>query len=245
MKICIQRKIHLHLFTNQSCNTMKTKQNLLIGLCILCLFSCSSSPLDLKFNEETGEEDLKEISHVLNSNDYNLLLGTIIRYQFQDVDIEGMTYAKLLEEGKLWKAEQDKIEAEQKALAEKARQEELERRKRLSQSIIVSCFEKGFYEDSWEDYITFKFIIQNKSENNIRAFKGSINFTNLFDDDIKSIGLTYENPIKAGDEIVYNAQINYNQFRDEDVRLKNADLENLKVIWNPQQIILEDGSLLE
>ena len=219
------------------------KQLLLFGLAAL-LFSCSS-PLDKKFNEDTAEEDIKAIKSELDSTELKLLAGSMIRLKFQDKKLEDMTYAEILEDGKKWKAEQEKIEAEQKALAEKAAKEEAERIKRLNQAVMVSCFEKGFTEVDYQDYITYKFVIQNKSDKNIRAIKGGITFTNLFDEEIKSLNFVYDQPILAGKEVNWNAQTDYNQFMDDDKTLRNKDLKDLKVVWKPEKIIFEDGTTLE
>tara|TARA_R110000744_G_scaffold104622_2_gene200287 strand:- start:171 stop:836 length:666 start_codon:yes stop_codon:yes gene_type:complete len=219
------------------------KQLLLIGLAAL-LFSCSS-PLDKKFNEDTAEEDIKAIKSEIDSTELKLLAGSMFRLKLQDKKLEDMTYAEILEDGKKWKAEQEKIEAEQKALAEKAAKEEAERIKRLNQAVMVSCFEKGYTEVDYQDYITYKFVIQNKSEKNIRAIKGGITFTNLFDEEIKSLNFVYDQPIPAGQEVNWNATTDYNQFMDEDQALKNKDLKDLKVVWKPEKIIFEDGTTLE
>jgi len=141
-------------------------------------------------------------------------------------------------------------EAEQKALAEKAKKEEEEeeeeaRIKKLTESVIVSCFEKSFAEYDYQEYITYKFVIQNKSEKEIRAVKGSISFTNLFDDEIKSLSFLYDQPIGSEKEVNWNAQTDYNQFMDDDVSLKNKDLKDIKVVWKPEKIIFADGTILE
>ena len=41
---------------------------------------------------------------------------------------------------------------------------------------------------------------------------------------------------------MWKAGIDYNQFIDEDVKLKNTELENLKYKWEIYTIIYEDGS---
>lgn len=219
------------------------KQILLLGLAAL-LFSCSS-PLTKKFNEETSEEDIKAVKGELDSTEMKLLAGSIFRLKLQDKKLEEMTYAEILENGKKWKAEQEKKEAEQKALAEKAAKEEAERIKKLTEAVIVSCFEKGFTKYNYEDYITYKFAIKNKSDKNIRAVKGGITFTNLFDEKISSLNFVYDQPIEAGTEITWNAQTDYNQFKDEDKTLRNKDLKDLKVVWKPEKIIFEDGTTLQ
>jgi len=219
------------------------KQLLLIGI-IALLFSCST-PMDKKFNEKTAKEDIAAIKNKIDSTELQLLAGSMMRLKFQDKNLEEMTYSEILEDGKKWKAEQEKIEAEQKALAEKAAREEAEKFKRLNEAVVVSCFEKGYAKYDYEDYITYKFVIKNKSDKKIRAVKGGITFTNLFDDEISSLNFVYDQPIDAGTEVNWNATTDYNQFKDEDQALKNKDLKDLKVIWKPEKIIFEDGTTLE
>ena len=222
---------------------MKNKQLLLIGITAI-LFSCSS-PMDKKFNEETAEEDIEAIKGKIDSTELQLLAGSMIRLKFQDKELEEMTYGEILDDGKKWKAEQEKIEAEQKDLAEKAAKAEAERIKKLTEAVIVSCFEKGYTEVDYQDYITYKFVVQNKSDKAIRAVKGGITFTNLFDEEIKSLNFVYDKPIEAGKEVNWNATTNYNQFMNEDQTLKNKDLKDLKVVWKPEKIIFVDGTTLE
>lgn len=220
------------------------KKQLLLIVITAFLFSCSS-PMDKKFNEETAKEDIEAIKSKLDSTDLQLLAGSMVRLKFQDKKLEEMTYSEILENGKKWKEEQEKIEAEQKVLVEKASKEEAERTKRLNQTVMVSCFEKGFVKYDYENYITYKFVIQNKSDKKIRAIKGVIIFTNLFDDEISSLNFVYDQPIDAGKEVNWNATTNYNQFKDEDQALKNKDLKDLKIVWKPEKIIFEDGTSLE
>jgi hypothetical protein len=216
---------------------------LVLGL-ITLLISCSS-PMDKKYNEETAAEDLVAIKSELDSTEMKLLASSMFRLKLQDKKLEGMTYAEILEEGKEWKAKQERKEAEQKALAEKAAKEEAERLKKLTEAVVVSCFEKGFTEYNYEDYITYKFVIKNKSDKDIRAVKGGITFTNLFDEEISSLNFVYDQPIEAGTEVKWNAQTDYNQFKDEDKNLRNKDLKDLKVVWKPEKIIFDDGTTLE
>ena len=222
---------------------MKNKQLLLIGITAI-LFSCSS-PMDKKFNEETAKEDIEAIKGKIDSTELQLLAGSMIRLKFQDKELEEMTYGEILDDGKKWKAEQEKIEAEQKDLAEKAAKAEAERIKELTEAVIVSCFEKGYTEVDYQDYITYKFVVQNKSDKAIRAVKGGITFTNLFDEEIKSLNFVYDKPIEAGKEVNWNATTDYNQFMNEDQTLKNKDLKDLKVVWKPEKVIFEDGTTLE
>ncbi|MBN4047347.1 hypothetical protein JYU05_02280 [bacterium AH-315-P13] len=210
----------------------------------ILIFSCSS-PMNKKFNEETAKDDLAKITVKLDSTEIGLLAGTMLRLKLQEENLEKMTYSEILDKGKEWKKEQDKIDAEQKALAQKALKEEQERIKRLTESVLVSCYSKGYSEVDYQDYITYKFVIQNKSNKNIRAIKGGITFTNIFDEEITSLNFVYDKSIEAGEEVTWNATTEYNQFKSEDKTLKNKDLKDLKVIWKPEKIIFEDGTILE
>jgi hypothetical protein len=216
---------------------------LLIGITAV-LFSCTT-PMEKKYNEKTALKDIQLIKEAIDSTEFNLLAGSVFRLKFEDKKLEEMTYAEILEEGKKWIAEQEKIEAEQKALAEKAAKDEAERIKKLTESVIVSCFEKGYSEVDYQDYITYKFVILNKSDKAIRAVKGGITFTNLFDEKIKSLSFVYDKPIEAGEQVNWDATTEYNQFMSEDKTLKNKDLKDLKVVWNPEKILFEDGTTLE
>ena len=216
----------------------------LIILSSILVVACSS-PLDKKYSEDTIQEDAKELRSELDSSDVNLLMGSIFRLTMQQEDLTQMTYGEILENGKAWKAEQDRIQAEQKALQEKAAREEAERVARLQNAVMVTCFKKGFTEVNYQDYITYGFAIQNKSDQDIRAVKGEIMFTDLFDDEIKTLSFTYDQPIKAGATAHWNATTDYNQFMDDDVRLKNKELKDLKIVWKPIKVIFQDGSTLE
>lgn len=216
----------------------------LIILSSILVVACSS-PLDKKYSEDTIKEDAKELRSELDSSDVKLLMGSIFRLTMQQEDLTKMTYGEILENGKAWKAEQDRIEAEQKALQEKAAREEAERVARLQNAVMVTCFKKGYTEVNYQDYITYGFAIQNKSEQDIRAVKGEIMFTDLFDDEIKTLSFTYDQPIKAGATSNWNATTDYNQFMDDDVRLKNKELKDLKIVWKPIKVIFQDGSTLE
>ncbi|MEE4001525.1 hypothetical protein V1T75_14365 [Tenacibaculum sp. FZY0031] len=216
----------------------------IVSVILLAIVSCSS-PLDKKFNEERAAEDIKAVQSEIDSTELGMLVGSMLRLKLEGEKVEGLTYREILEKGKRWKEKEEKLEKEQKFLAEKAKKEELERINRLSESVVISCFEKGFYKYKYEDYITYKFVIQNKSNKNIRAVKGSLIFSNLFDEEIKTINLVYDKVLTADTTVNYEAQTDYNQFSDSDKALKNKELKDMKVKWKPEKIIFEDGTTLE
>jgi len=207
----------------------------LIGILISC-----SGPLDKNYNEETLEEDAKEIKKAgdLTEEEAQMMAGWIIRAKMKDKKLEGKTYSEILEEAKDYKKEQEE-------LAEKAKKEEEEKRQRLGSSLTVAMYDKGYEEYDYQEYLIYSFAFENKTKKDIRAFKGSISIQDLFDTEIKSINLTIDDPIKARETFKGTYTTEYNQFRDEDTRLKGKDMDDLKVVWTPEKIIFADGSTLE
>ncbi len=85
----------------------------------------------------------------------------------------------------------------------------------------------------------------NVSSNDIRAFTGIVTFKDLFDRDIKSLSLTYENTIPAGTSVSEERSYRLNQFLDDDQRLMSATTENTKVTWQTTSVILADGTKVD
>ena len=213
---------------------------------VLAIVICScNNPLDRKYSEKTLEEDAKAIREKIDTTETAILLGTILRYKFQDKKLEEKTYGELLEDGRKFKEEQDKIEAEQKILAEKAEREEAEKTQRLSEALTVTVFNKNFIELDYEEYITLQFAFQNNTEKDILAFTGIMIFNDLFNKEIKKLSLTYDDGIRANSTVHWDATTDYNQFRDSDKALRNKELSKIKLVWIPEKIIFKDGTILD
>lgn len=204
------------------------------------LFISCSTPLDKKFNEETLGDDAKEMreSGKLTEEDAQIMAAWIVRAKLKDENLEGKTYGEIIEEAKDYQSEQE-------ALATKAKLEEDEKRQRLGAALTVAMYDKGFEKHSYQEYLTYSLAFENKTEKDIRAFKGTISIQDLFDTEIKSISLTIDDPVLAGETYKGTYTTDYNQFMDEDTRLKSKDMDDLKVIWTPEKIRFVDGTTLE
>ncbi|TRO65487.1 hypothetical protein [Christiangramia sabulilitoris] len=215
---------------------MKKYFYLVLGLIMI---SCSS-PLDKNYNKETMQEDLKQIGESGNVDDdeKKLIAGWIFKSGLTGESLEGKSYSDILEEAKNYKKEQEE-------LAARAQKEEEERRSKLGAALTVAMYDKGYEEFRYQEYLTYGLAFKNKSDKNIRAFKGSLSIKDLFDTEIKSINLTIDDPIKAGETHKATYTTDYNQFMDSDSRLKNKDLDDLVIVWNPEKIIFDDGTTLE
>lgn len=106
-----------------------------------------------------------------------------------------------------------------------------------SKEIGVNILSKGFDSGDFQDFITFDIIFENKTNRDIRGFKGTIIFNDIFGDPIKSIGITQDTLILANESYNWQGTIDYNQFIDSDVRLRNKELENIDYIFVIESIL--------
>lgn len=219
---------------------------LFILVIILIGFGCSK-PLEKPYTEETADEDIQEMldNGTIDSTELMTMAAYMMIAAMQDENIEGKTYSEILEKGKAWQAEKEEEERKQKELAEQAKREEEARTKRLREALRVTIYDKGYNEYDYQEYLTYKFVFENLTDKEIRAFKGVVMITDLFDDEIKSIPLTYDDRIQANEKVNWNGQTEYNQFIDSDVKIRNKDMDDLKVVWKPEQILFTDGTKLE
>jgi hypothetical protein len=70
-------------------------------------------------------------------------------------------------------------------------------------------------------------------------------FNDLFDKEIKTLSLTYDDGIKANSTANYSATTDFNQFKSEDQLLKSKTLDKIKLVWKPEKIIFKDGTTLQ
>lgn len=213
-----------------------------LSLVIIFLFilqSCSS-PLDKKYSKTSLSEDAKEIKDKagLSEEELQIMAGWIAKAELTGESLEGKTYHEIL-------AEANDFEKQQENLAKKTKLEEEERRRKMGSTLTVALYDKGYAEYDYQDYLTYSLAFENNSQKDIRAFKGVLTINDLFDTEITSINLTIDETIPSGTVYRGTYTTDYNQFRDEDVRLRNKDIEDLKIVWTPEKILFEDGTFLE
>lgn len=222
---------------------MKKFLILAFSVCLLC--SCED-PRNRKYSEKTLANDLKAIwdkDH--DSTDIKSVVGYLMLSAFTKEDLTGKTYKEIIEKQKAAAAKITAAEQEAKILATKTAKESEDRRVRLNNILTVAMYDKGYVEADYQEFLTYDIAFENKSNKDIRAVKGVIHINDLFNDEIKSINLTYDNTISAGSTGKERFTTSYNQFLDEDTRLRSKTVEDLKIVWMPEKIIFTDGSTLE
>ena len=200
------------------------KQLLLLGVTVL-LFACSS-PLDMKFNGETSEEVIETLKGEIDSIQLSNLTNAITRIKLnENKNLEDMSFSEILEDGNKWQAEQNKLEAERKAITEEAARVEIEKRPKNARLRISNISLKLKNTDSGQYPIIDQ---MNKLESeylNLKAAATQNDFKTEFYRLEGHLGKEYLNKNE-----VYEAYINYleKKINDDEVlkleRFKDDDI---------------------
>ncbi len=115
------------------------------------------------------------------------------------------------------------------------------------QKVTLEITDKGFHQadymsGSYQDQITMSLKFTNNTDKEIRGVEGALTFYDIFDNEISAKSISYDKEIPAKESKVWESGIDYNQFMDEDVKLKNTELKNLKYKWNVSTIVYVDGN---
>jgi len=118
---------------------------------------------------------------------------------------------------------------------------------KLTDKVDVKLINKGFqaadiYKGTYQDYITMKFELTNKTGKDVKGVQGNTIFYDIFDNQIYQSTFSYDQGIVANGTATWDASMEYNQFMDDHQKLKTTDLENLRLEWVPEVIIYSDGT---
>lgn len=226
----------------------------IILICSMIALSCSENVKNKKISEETMEKDMQTIrdSKQLSDEETRMLAAHIVRSKLGSVFggaglPKDKTVGQMIDEQRKWEEEQKLKEAEQKRLAEEAAKEEARLAEQLRKTVDVAIYKKNFspsdYQSGqYEDYISLGFVFKNLTDKDIRGFTGTVIFNDIFDKEISKTNLSYDEILPAGKTVRWNGQKKYNQFRDEDKKLANTELNNLKLVWMPEKVLFTDGT---
>jgi hypothetical protein len=223
----------------------------------LLIVACTGNPHNLKItdaNKDSFMEQLKD-SKGLTVEEMGLLMSSQMRRAATktlggtDVSVVGKTVGELIDDERKVRADAKIREEEEKRLAAEAKAKADVLTAQLRNAISLTVFDKGFRPSSpmdgqFDAFITLKCVYENKSDKDIRAFRGHVQFTDLFGKEIFTTNLTISNPIAAGQKANWTGVINYNQFNAEQQSLRNAGLADMKIIWLPDSVLFADGSSL-
>ena len=222
---------------------------------ILLGTGCTSPEREAERNREVAVP-VERIDEFLDANedlvvrlgDARALVGLGLAQAFgEGPEADTLSLGELVD----WVNETDAREAERQAERDRIAREERERReafqREMEDVLDVVLVDKGFRPSNlsarrYSDYITFEFAFENRGEEDIRGFRGTVHFLDLFGETILELGLSVDEPLATGERRVDRGKVlEYNQFRDAHQRLRTTEFENLRVRWVPETILLTDG----
>ena len=180
--------------------------------------------------------------------DARALVGIAMAQAFgEGPEADTLSLGELVE----WVNEADVREAERQAERDRIAREERERReafrREMEDVLEVILVDKGFQPSNpsarrYSDYITFEFAYENRGAEDIRGFRGTVHFQDLFGETILELRLSVDEPLAAGERRVDRGKVlEYNQFRDPHRQLRTTEFDNLRARWVPETILLTDG----
>jgi len=107
-----------------------------------------------------------------------------------------------------------------------------------SMDFIPSNARAGRYQDSFSLVIA----LQNNMDKDMSGVKGTVVFADMFDDEIKRVNLSLDEGIQAKQTFRWEGTFGFNQFMDEDVKLRNTELTKMKISWEPEVYLFADGT---
>jgi hypothetical protein len=224
---------------------------LIITVLIACFLVACSDVKELKFTKDNHDQVMEKVrkSKDLTGEEVGLLMAALMRTTFSGRGLEGETVGKLIEEQRKIAATEEAKDKEEKRLAEEAAKKVAQVAAELSKYIVVAPFEKSFRKADWRidreevsDRIDIAFVFENKSNRNIKAFKGEMVFKDVFGETIEKRDLMYDEGIKAGQKMDWNGSMIYEGVREDQRKFRDTVLDNMKFEWKPKTIIFDDGS---
>ena len=229
----------------------------LVLLCLSVFVGCAPDPHQIVITEEDASNllDVLDDQEGLTVEEVRLLVGRQVRAEAVDAlggeaaSIVGRTVGELIAEERTFQEEAELRRQEEERLAAEARARDEALAAELRDAILLAVSSKDFIPSNaragrYSDYLTFRVAYENTSGRDIRAFRGRVRFTDLFGDEIYAFGITIQDPIVSGAHGTWDGQIDYNEFVDDHVRVRQTDLDDMRVEWLPSGVIFADGTQL-
>lgn len=210
-----------------------------LSLLLILLVSCNDA-LNKNYSALTFESDIQEMreSQRVPVEDIKLLTKYILLARLGGQDPEGKSYADLL----------DRIKEIQKSTEDALDQREnlqLIKRERLNPLLKVTLIKKEFLKIKNRDYLVYTIGFQNSTEKKIRTIIGNLTLEDLLEKEIKSVNILFNEELGPMGSITKTYKIDYDYSNESDQRIRSKDLTDLRIVWNPDKIIYNDGILAE
>lgn len=225
-----------------------------IVLCVaLCVAACSDPKSEIIPPDGPGEwsQEFAQTVKKLPEDDRKLLAGYLMRNALKDSkDLALPTIGEAIDDQKKFLAAQAKREAEEKALADKARRERDAQIAKLRSAVTVALTSKvtlpeDSYSGRYSPRIKLTITIHNKTTKAVTGVKGLAVFRDQFGETIMETSLAMDERIAPGaTRTTTSYGMDVNEFMDDHVKLAVTKYADLKFEFVPEQIVFDDRSVL-
>lgn len=206
------------------------------ALLVLTVIGCTK-PIDRVYWHDNIDEDHKDIWDWRDKKESGDTVDfeTLLRLRKGDYRrFEGWTYRQIISVSLKLQEEELKL-----ALAEQSKQMQLDT------AVRVKATGKDETTSEHQLYFELEFNIHNRSGKDIRALEGIITYYDLFDEQLYSVRLTCDEPIKTGTTHRCRGYWKCDKYEAADRYFRTKDLKDLKSGWEPLKILFSDGTRLE
>jgi hypothetical protein len=216
----------------------------------MALSACSSTMSTKVTNETLGDVATSVAHSSISDTEKALFARAVIRANAGEYDVTDKTVQTIISDQRQLEADAAAKQAEQDRLADEARAKRAAIEAQLNGALTVALVSKGFKDSDpdngdFESKITIELILKNTGSKPIRSFSGVLHFQNTLGSDIHETKFTSEDRLNPGVDETWDGSLNYNQFEDADVALKNAEMSNLHLVFEPRTILFVDGTRLD
>jgi hypothetical protein len=216
------------------------KINLYLLLFAAFIFSSCKNPLHRTYSPETYEDDMQAIrmGNKISDEDLKSLANYIILAKLAGTNLRGKSYEDLLEKIIAFRQNNDTVSGRETM-------ENESKRIRMSPFLKVSLQSKTFSNKNNKEALVFIVIFTNTGNQKIKTITGNLAINDLIEKLIKNLAIFLDEDILPGQTLTKTYTIDYNDADENDRRLRSNDSFNLRIVWNPEKIILENGKLIE
>jgi hypothetical protein len=117
-----------------------------------------------------------------------------------------------------------------------------------AKSFPAFLIKKGYREFNAKlggDAVTLDIQITNTFDKKIDGFNGLLIFNDIIGNEIKRLNITVTDSIDVGANLLWEGEMEYNQFIDSSRALRSAEREKIRVILQLKKVIFVDGTVEE
>jgi hypothetical protein len=204
------------------------------------IFSSCNNPLHRTYNPATYEEDIQAIrkSNKVSDEDLQTLAKYIMLVKLSGNDVTGKSYGDLI--GKIKSLQQNKDALNNRDAVEKEA-----KRKRLSPFLEVNLQNKIFAKKNNKDVLVFTVVLKNTGTQKIKTITGNLRINDLMEKPVKSLSIFLDEDMSPGQILTKTYTIDYNDADENDRHMRSKDFFDIRIVWDPEKIIFENGKLAD